>query len=72
MTREEGGPSSRIWFTYPDEFDVAMSGLIPGLYRATWYEFDEDWVAVELARDEIEVPKREKEAPSISVVRVPR
>jgi hypothetical protein len=62
VTRGEGGPCSRTWFTYPDEFDGAMGSLVPGTYRAIWYEFDEDWLPVEVARDEIEIPKREEQA----------
>ena len=44
------------WLVYPEQFGVAMSALIPGSCSVTSYEFDEDWNAIEILRDGIDVP----------------
>ena len=51
------GPRERVWFTFPENLDYPMSGLIPGKYESVWYEADEDWNWVEIARADVEVPQ---------------
>jgi hypothetical protein len=57
-TSDHSGPSTRVWFTFPDQFGGMMS-VVPGRYESTWYEADEDWSWIKVARAEVDVPKSE-------------
>jgi hypothetical protein len=56
------GIRTRAYCVYPEQFTQGISGIWPGLYRIRWYEWhevDDDWEWIEIARDELEVPRAE-------------
>jgi len=53
------GLRDRVYATYPEQWGVAVNGLIPGTYHITWYEADDNWKWTEFAREEIEVARLE-------------